>query len=98
MKSNFEFLNKNKLTQQYFVRSNQAEQSYAIGIYPIVLIMVRTIAENVAKDVADQNFMDVEHSTFNDILNRLKTGAYIDKYAADLFMQLKDQEMLQHIL
>ena len=32
MKSNFEFLNKNELTQQYFVRSNQAEQSYAIGI------------------------------------------------------------------
>lgn len=89
MKSNFEFLNKNELTQQYFVRSNQAEQSYAIGIYPSVLIMVRTIAENVAKDVADQNFMDVEHSTFNDILNRLKTGAYIDKYAADLFYAIK---------
>ena len=89
MKSNFEFLNKNELTQQYFVRSNQAEQSYAIGIYPSVLIMVRTIAENVAKDVADQNFMDVDHSTFNDILNRLKTGAYIDKYAADLFYAIK---------
>lgn len=85
MKSNFEFLNKNELTQQYFVRSNQAEQSYAIGIYPSVLIMVRTIAENVA----DQNFMDVEHSTFNDILNRLKTGAYIDKYAVDLFYAIK---------
>ena len=89
MKSNFEFLNKNELTQQYFVRSNQAEQSYAIGIYPSVLIMVRTIAENIAKDVADQNFMDVEHSTFNDILNRLKTGAYIDKFAVDLFYAIK---------
>lgn len=89
MKSNFEFLNKNELTQQYFVRSNQAEQSYAIGIYPSVLIMVRTIAENIAKDVADQNFMDVEHSIFNDILNRLKTGAYIDKFAVDLFYAIK---------
>lgn len=89
MKSNFKFLNKNELTQQYFVRSNQAEQSYAIGIYSSVLMMVRTIAENIAKDVADQNFMDIDHSTFNDILNRLKTGAYIDKAAADLFYAIK---------
>ncbi len=89
MKSNFEFLNNNELTQQYFVRSNQAEQSYAIGIYPNVLMTVRTIAENIARDVADQNFLDVEHSTFNDVLTRLKNGAYVDKYALDLFYSIK---------
>lgn len=89
MKSNFDFLNDNELTQQYFVRSNQAEQSYAIGIYPSVLMTVRTIAENIARDVADQNFLDVEHFTFNDVLTRLKNGAYIDKYALDLFYSIK---------
>ena len=89
MKSNFDFLNDNELTQQYFVRSNQAEQSYAIGIYPNVLMTVRTIAENIARDVADQNFLDVEHFTFNDVLTRLKNGAYIDKYALDLFYSIK---------
>lgn len=89
MQSNFEFLNKNELTQPYYNRSVQSELSYAMGLYSNVLTNVRTIAENVARDVADQNFLNVDNSTFNDVISRLKKGAYIDKYASDLFYDIK---------
>lgn len=73
MKSNFEFLNTNELTRQYFNRASQAELSYAMGLYPNVLTSVRTIAENIAKDVADQKFLKIdERETFDSVLKRLK--------------------------
>lgn len=37
MESNFDFLNKNVLTAQYYTRATQAELSYVMGIYPGVL-------------------------------------------------------------
>lgn len=54
MHSNFEFLNQDILTSQYYIRANQAELSYVNGIYPGVLTAVRVVAENAARDVADQ--------------------------------------------
>lgn len=89
MKSNFEFLNENELTQQYYLRSTQAELSYVMNMYSNVLVSVRALAENLVKDVADQKNLDVDNSTFNDILKRLKMGAYIDNYALQLFYDIK---------
>ena len=91
MKSNFEFLNTNELTRQYFNRASQAELSYAMGLYPNVLTSVRTIAENIAKDVADQKFLKIdERETFDSVLKRLKQGAYIDDYSLQLFYDIKN--------
>ncbi|ARD07600.1 restriction endonuclease (plasmid) [Lactobacillus amylolyticus] len=89
MKSNFAFLNENELTQQYYLRSTQVELSYVMNMYSNVLVSVRALAENLAKDVADQKNLDVDNSTFNDILKRLKMGAYIDNYALQLFYDIK---------
>lgn len=91
MESNFEFLNKDELTRQYFTRATQAELSYVMGIYPGVLTAVRAIAENIARDVADQKFLKLDdRETFDNILKRLKNGAYIDDYALQLFYDIKN--------
>lgn len=44
--SNFEFLNKDVLTEQYYQKAAEAEMSYAMGLYSNVLVSARTIAEN----------------------------------------------------
>ncbi len=91
MESNFEFLTKDELTRQYFTRATQAELSYVMGIYPGVLTAVRAIAENIARDVADQKFLKLDdRETFDSILKRLKNGAYIDDYALQLFYDIKN--------
>lgn len=90
MESNFEFLNQDALTRQYYTRATQAELSYVMGIYPGVLIAVRAIAENMARDVADQKYLKLgDRETFDNILKRLKQGAYIDDYALQLFYDIK---------
>lgn len=90
MHSNFEFLNQDILTSQYYIRANQAELSYVNGIYPGVLTAVRVVAENAARDVADQKKLKVDdRETFDSILKRLKKGAYIDDYALQLFYDIK---------
>ena len=38
MQSNFEFLNKDILTQQYYEKANEAEQSYVSQLYSETLI------------------------------------------------------------
>lgn len=91
MESNFEFLNQDALTKQYYTRATQAELSYVMGIYPGVLTAVRAIAENLARDVADEEYLVVEdRETFDHILKRLKQGAYIDDYALQLFYDIKN--------
>lgn len=89
MESNFEFLNNDSLTSQYYSRANEAERAYVFGAYSSVLISVRVIAENVAIDVADQNFISTDNLTFNEVLKKLKLGAYIDDYALKLFYDIK---------
>lgn len=89
MKSNFEFLNKDALTSQYYSRANEAEKNYVVGSYSSVLTSVRTIAENISRDIADQNYINIDKLTFNDVLKKLKLGAYIDEYALQLFYDIK---------
>ena len=90
MESNFEFLNQDALTRQYYTRATQAELSYAMGIYPGVLTSVRVIAENMARDVADQKFLKIgDRETFDSLLKRLRQGAYIDDYALRIFYDIK---------
>ena len=90
MKSNFEFLNRDELTSQYYSRANEAEKAYVIDAYASVLTNVRSVAENIAIDIADQNYIVTDHLTFNEILKKLKIGSYIDTYALQLFYDIKN--------
>ena len=48
------------------------------GHYQSEVVTIRTICENLVKDIMDQEYMDVEErATFNDNLRRLKQGNYI---------------------
>lgn len=92
MKSNFEFLKANPLTSDYFLSAFQAEQSYAMGLYPGEMTIVRTIAENVARDIADQKYLGLQgRSKFNDVLTTLKYQTTIDSDTLELFYQAKQQ-------
>ena len=80
MLSNFEFLNKDILTQQYYEKANEAELSYVSQLYSATLVAVRTVAENVAREVADFNYLIIdERDTFDNVLKRLRQGNYINK-------------------
>lgn len=80
MQSNFEFLNKDILTQQYYEKANEAELSYVSQFYSATLVAVRTVAENVAREVADLNYLIIdERDTFDNVLKRLRQGNYINK-------------------
>lgn len=90
VKSNFAFLQKDELTNQYFSTALQAEMSYAVGIYSSVLTLVRNVAENLARDIADQQFIPLgECDTFNDVLHLLKQKGETDKYFLNLFYKIK---------
>lgn len=89
--SNFDFLDKDVLTKQYYKRAAEAEMSYAMGLYSNVLVSARAVAENIAKEIADSNYLVVdERETFDSVLKRLKSGQYIDKYALQFFYDVKN--------
>ncbi len=88
--SNFDFLDKDVLTKQYYKRAAEAEMSYAMGLYSNVLVSARAVAENIAKEIADSNYLVIdERETFDSVLKRLKSGQYIDKYALQFFYDVK---------
>ena len=90
MDSNFKFLNDDILTEQYYKRASEAELSYVMGLYSNVLVSVRAVAENIAREVADENYLKVdERETFDSILHRLNQGKYIDDYALQFFYDIK---------
>lgn len=90
MKSNFSFLMDEPLTAQYFESAMQAEAIYTQGFYNPVLTLTRTVAENLARDIADQKFVKVGvHSTFSNVLHDLKQKNIIDSYAINLFYAIK---------
>ena len=90
MKTNFAFLKEDELTEEYFTTAMQAEISYATGIYSSVLTLVRNVAENLARDIADQQFIHLnDRDTFNDVLRMLKDHGQTDNYALDLFYKIK---------
>lgn len=90
MKTNFAFLKEDELTDDYFTTAMQAEISYATGVYSSVLTLVRNVAENLARDIADQQFIHLnERDTFNDVLRMLKEHGQTDNYAIDLFYKIK---------
>ena len=89
--SNFDFLDKDVLTKQYYKRAAEAEMSYAMGLYSNVLVSARAVAENIAKEIADSNYLVLdERETFDSVLKRLKSGQYIDKYALQFFYDVKN--------
>ena len=90
MQSNFEFLKTNPLTADYFPSATQAEKSYALGLYSGEETSIRVVAENIARDIADQQFLNVTNTdTFNDVLRVLKYDTNIDHDTLELFYNLK---------
>lgn len=91
MKSNFEFLNGNEPDfKKYYVNAVRAEMLYARGLYSEEVVNVRKIAEQLARDIMDLEYLQVDdQSTFNDNLGRLKRGAYITDRAINVFYEVK---------
>lgn len=91
MKSNFEFLNGNEHDlKKYYVNAVRAEMLYARGLYSEEVVNVRKIAEQLARDIMDLEYLQVDdRSTFNDNLGRLKRGAYITDRAINVFYEVK---------
>ena len=90
MKSNFDFLKIDPLTADYFPSATQAEKAYALGLFSGEETSIRVVAENVARDIADQQFLNVSATdTFNDILRTLKYDTDIDYDTLELFYGIK---------
>lgn len=91
MKSNFEFLNGNEHDfKKYYVNAVRAEMLYARGLYSEEVVNVRKIAEQLARDIMDLEYLQVDdQSTFNDNLGRLKRGAYVTDRAINVFYEVK---------
>ena len=91
MKSNFEFLKVNEPDfKKYYVNAVRAEMLYARGLYSEEVVNVRKIAEQLARDILDLEYLQVdERSTFNDNLGRLKRGAYVTDRAINIFYEVK---------
>lgn len=90
MQSNFEFFKTNPLTADYFPSATQVEKSYALGLYSGEETSIRVVAENIERDIADQQFLNVTNTdTFNDALRVLKYDTNIDHDTLELFYDLK---------
>lgn len=78
METNFGFLTKEFDTNKYYEPCKEVESLYADGHYQSEVVNIRTICENLVKDIMDQEYLDVDkRATFNDNLRRLKYGNYI---------------------
>lgn len=90
MKSNFDFLKIDPLTADYFPSAKQAEKAYALGLFSGEETSIRVVAENIARDIADQQFLNVSDTdTFNDVLRTLKFDTSIDHDTLELFYDIK---------
>lgn len=78
MDTNFKFLTKHQDTGKYYEPCKEVESLYADRHYQSEVVNIRTICENLVKDIMDQEYLDVDkRATFNDNLRRLKYGNYI---------------------
>ncbi|BDR57772.1 Eco57I restriction-modification methylase domain-containing protein [Xylocopilactobacillus apicola] len=89
-KSNFEFLQNNLYTQAYYDTAHDAEDLYADGKFSNEFESIRKVAENVASEILDQEFVEVDdRSTFNDRLRQIKERNLASKEVLDDFYYLK---------
>lgn len=87
MKSNFQFLVNEPDTQILFDTAKDAEDLYAMGKFSNELESLRKIAENVARQLLDLNFVSMgDRSTFNDCLREIdKHGLAPREVLQDLY-------------
>ena len=87
MKSNFQFLVNESDTQILFDTAKDAEDLYAMGKFSNELESLRKIAENVARQLLDLNFVSMgDRSTFNDCLREIdKHGLAPREVLQDLY-------------
>ncbi len=87
MKSNFQFLLNEPDTQILFDTAKDAEDLYAMGKFSNELESLRKIAENVARQLLDLNYVSIgDRSTFNDCLREIdKQGLAPREVLQDLY-------------
>lgn len=87
MKSNFQFLVNEPDTQILFDTAKDAEDLYAMGKFSNELESLRKIAENVARQLLDLNYVSIgDRSTFNDCLREIdKQGLAPREVLQDLY-------------
>lgn len=87
MKSNFQFLVNEPDTQILFDTAKDAEDLYAMGKFSNELESLRKIAENVARQLLDLNYVSMgDRSTFNDCLREIdKQGLAPREVLQDLY-------------
>ena len=90
MESNFSFLKQDELTNEYFQTAAQVEKDYAMEDYSSVLTKARVLAEGLARDIVDQQFISVnKRDTFNDVLSLLKERGKTNNHILELFYKIK---------
>ncbi|WP_270648846.1 hypothetical protein [Limosilactobacillus mucosae] len=87
MKSNFQFLVSEPDTRILFDTAKDAEDLYAMGKFSNELESLRKIAENVARQLLDLNYVSIgDRSTFNDCLREIdKQGLAPREVLQDLY-------------
>ena len=88
MSSNFDFLQENEDSMEYFHAADFLEREYAMGNYASELTSARKIAENIVKHVLDQHYMDND-STFANNLKTVKIHHLLGQKIIDLLYAIK---------
>lgn len=74
MKSNFDFLMVDEMFKPFHKKAFEMEKNYAAGQFGIAIATSRTIAENVAKEELDQNYVILgSRDGFDDFIRKLKS-------------------------
>lgn len=90
MESNFQFLLQDQDTQVLYDTVHAAEQLYTMGMFDNELESLRKVAENVARQLLDLNYVAMrEHSTFNDCLREIRNRQLTPSKIVQDFYDLK---------
>ena len=74
MKSNFDFLMVDEMFKPFHKKAFEMEKNYAAGQFGIAIATSRTIAENIAKEELDQNYVILgSRDGFDDFIRKLKS-------------------------
>lgn len=89
MNSSFDFLKDNPKLQILYNNIAQTERLYSLGFFPQELTTLRSIAEQLVKDILRKSHLNPEGNTFATNLHQLKTLS-IDSRVIDRLYFIKD--------
>lgn len=90
MQSNFDFLNNDQDTHLLYDTAKDIEDLYAMGKFSNEFESIRKVAENVARQILDLNYVRVsERSSFNECLREIKRQSLASQQVLNDFYSLK---------